>query len=93
MGDLVTYRREETVATIAMDDGKMNALSPSMLTELNAALDRAEAERAVVVLTGRDGELSAGFDLRVLTAGGATRLAWCARASSFRRGFCHFRRR
>ena len=53
-----------------MDDGKVNALSLAMLTELGAALDRAAADRAVVVLTGREGVLSAGFDLPVLRAGG-----------------------
>jgi enoyl-CoA hydratase len=70
MGTLVTYRLRDSVATITMDDGKVNALSLAMLTELGAALDRAAADRAVVVLTGREGVLSAGFDLPVLRAGG-----------------------
>ena len=70
MGTLVTYRLHDAVATITMDDGKVNVLSLAMLTELDAALDRAEADRAVVVLTGRDGVFSAGFDLPVLQAGG-----------------------
>jgi enoyl-CoA hydratase len=70
MGTLVTYRAHEAVAAITMDDGKVNVLSLAMLTELDAALDRAEADRAVVLLTGRDGVFSAGFDLPVLRAGG-----------------------
>jgi enoyl-CoA hydratase len=70
MGTLVTYERENSVATIAMDDGKVNVLSSEMFGELNAALDRAERDGAVVVLTGRDGVFSAGFDLAVLNAGG-----------------------
>lgn len=70
MGTLVTYRLEDNVATIAMDDGKANVLSLPMQTELHAALDQAEAANAVVVLTGRDGMFSAGFDLAVLRAGG-----------------------
>ena len=70
MGTLVTYRLRDSVATITMDDGKVNALSRPMLTELGAAFDRAAADRAVVVLTGRAGVLSAGFDLPVLRAGG-----------------------
>jgi enoyl-CoA hydratase len=57
------------VATITMDDGKVNVMSVAMQAELNAALDRAEADRAVVLLTGREGVLSAGFDLSVLRAG------------------------
>ena len=71
MGALVTYRVDDSVATITMDDGKVNVLSAAMLTELGTALDRAAADRAVVVLTGRDGVFSAGFDLPVLRAGGA----------------------
>lgn len=70
MSTLVSYRLRESVATITMDDGKVNALSRAMFTELGAAFDRAAADRAVVVLTGRDGVLSAGFDLPVLRAGG-----------------------
>lgn len=70
MGTRVSYRLDDSVATITMDDGKANAVSPSMLAELNDALDQAAADRAVVVLTGTDRTLSAGFDLRVLAAGG-----------------------
>ncbi|MEM7412417.1 MAG: crotonase/enoyl-CoA hydratase family protein [Myxococcota bacterium] len=66
----VDYAQTNGIATIAMDDGKANAMSPAMLAELNAALDRAEKEAAVVVLTGRSGLFSAGFDLGVLRAGG-----------------------
>ena len=70
MDALVSYRLRDSVATITMDDGKVNALSLAMFTELAAAFDRAAADRAVVVLTGRPGVFSAGFDLPVLRAGG-----------------------
>jgi enoyl-CoA hydratase len=70
MGPLVIYRLQDSVATITMDDGKVNVLTRAMLTELDAALNRAAADRAVVVLTGRDRVFSAGFDLPVLRAGG-----------------------
>jgi enoyl-CoA hydratase len=66
----LTYRLDRGVATITMDDGKRNALSPRMFAELDAALDRAEKDRAVVVLTGREDVFSAGFDLKVLRSGG-----------------------
>src|SRR5262245_11938101 len=71
MGTLVTYRLEDRVATITMDDGKLNVLSPEMFAALNEAFDRAREDRAVVVLSGRDGAFSAGFDLRVLSTGGS----------------------
>lgn len=67
----VTYTLDGAIATITMDDGKRNALSPEMFSELNSAFDRAEADQAAVILTGREGTFSAGFDLSVLRAGGA----------------------
>ena len=70
MASLVSYTLSDGVATVAMDDGKVNALSPAMLGELGDALDHAESDGAPVVLTGRSGVFSAGFDLRVLTSGG-----------------------
>ncbi len=75
MGALVNYRLEESVATITMDDGKKNALSGAMLQELDAAFDRAATDRATVVLTGREGIFSAGFDLKTLAAGGEQAVA------------------
>jgi enoyl-CoA hydratase len=67
---LVTLDINRSVATLSMDDGKRNALSPAMFDEIYAALERAERERAAVVITGREGVLSAGFDLKVMKAGG-----------------------
>ena len=75
MSGLATYQLKDSIAGITIDDGKVNALSPKMLAEINAALDQATADRAVVVLTGREGMFSAGFDLRVLTAGGPDAIA------------------
>ncbi len=71
MGELVSYALTDGVATIAMDDGKANALSLAMLAAINEAFDRALADEAIVVFTGRPGIFSGGFDLKVLTAGGA----------------------
>lgn len=70
MGSLVRYDFDGSVARITMDDGKVNALSQEMLAELNDALSKAEASAAIVALAGRAGVFSAGFDLKVLRAGG-----------------------
>ena len=70
MTSLVKYLCEDSIATIMMDDGKVNVLSPQMLTELGGALDMAQAEAGVVVLTGREGRFSGGFDLAILQGGG-----------------------
>ena len=66
----VQYDLQDQVATIRIDDGKRNALSPQVLHELNQALDRAESDRAIVILTGRESVFSAGFDLKVMQRGG-----------------------
>jgi enoyl-CoA hydratase len=70
MGELVAYALDGPVATITMDDGKVNALSPAMFEQLGTALDRAEIDSAAVVLTGRPGRFSGGFDLGILQQGG-----------------------
>lgn len=53
------------VAVITVDDGKVNALSFEVLDGLRAALADAH-DSAVVVLAGRPGVFSAGFDLTVM---------------------------
>lgn len=70
----IHYSLDSGIATLRMDDGKRNALSPQMFRELNAALDQAERDRAIVIITGREEVFSAGFDLKVMRAGGADTL-------------------
>lgn len=65
----VTYEARDTVALVRMDDGKANALGYALMDALDAALDRAEKEAAAVILTGRAGRFSAGFDLTEMMAG------------------------
>ena len=66
----VQYNLEGRLATVRIDDGKRNALSPQVLREIYAALDRAESDRAIVIMTGRESVFSAGFDLKVMKRGG-----------------------
>ncbi len=75
MTDLLSYELNDSIATITLDDGRVNVLSPRMLSDINGALDRAEADDAIVVLAGRPGVFSAGFDLKILRAGGDEALA------------------
>ena len=65
MSSLVTYELADGIATLTMDDAKANAMSVAMLQALNDALDRAQADNAVVLLCGRAGMFSGGFDLAV----------------------------
>ena len=64
----VTLADREGVALLVLDDGKANALSHSMLDQINDCLNRAEDSRALVV-AGRPGKFSAGFDLSVVSQG------------------------
>jgi enoyl-CoA hydratase len=70
MSTPLTYQFADGIATLRMDDGKANVWGFAMMEAMNAALDKAEAEQAVVVLTGRAGMFSGGFDLAVFKAGG-----------------------
>ena len=65
-----THTSDGSVTTIVLDDGKANALTPTMLSTVGEALDAAEERGDAVVLAGRAGRFSGGFDLGVLTAGG-----------------------
>ncbi|MDH3265675.1 MAG: crotonase/enoyl-CoA hydratase family protein [Gammaproteobacteria bacterium] len=67
---IVRYALQGRVATICIDDGKRNALSPQVLREIYQALDQAESDRATVIITGRESVFSAGFDLKVMQRGG-----------------------
>ena len=68
---LVTTTRQGPVTIVTMDDGRANALGPPMVAALNAALDEAEADAEVasVVIAGRPGRFSGGFDLELIRSG------------------------
>lgn len=71
MTELVSYSLSGPIATIVMDDGKANVMSVAMLEALHAAFDRAEEDRAVVVMGARGRHFSGGFDLGVFASGSA----------------------
>ena len=66
-----SFEVTEGISVIKIDDGKANALSLPMQQAINSALDEAEKLKQPLVLTGRSGILSAGFDLKTLAAGGS----------------------
>lgn len=69
MSEHVSFTLVGDVAHIAIDDGKANALSHAVIDSIDAALDRARNEAKAVVLSGRPGRFSAGFDLSVMNGG------------------------
>lgn len=65
-GPLVIYSREGPLAWLKLNrPDKLNAVSKAMISELNAALDRAEADDKVrvILVEGAGRAFSAGFDL------------------------------
>ncbi len=76
----VDYALADGVATITLDDGKANVLSPAMLAAIDQALDQAEQDEAVVVLRGRPGMFSAGYDLGVFQSGDGAAVSGMLRA-------------
>jgi len=62
----VVLNDTDSVATIRIDDGKVNALSQGLVSALSDALDVANERSRAALIVGRDGFLSAGFDLSVM---------------------------
>lgn len=81
----VTYTLNDGVATLALDDGKANALGSQMWAELNTALDSAEKDDAIVVITGREGMMSGGFDLKEMGDGPQDALELTSKGSKYAR--------
>ncbi|MDR9865796.1 MULTISPECIES: crotonase/enoyl-CoA hydratase family protein [Pseudomonas] len=69
MSELIAYHLEDGIATLTLNNGKVNAISPDVIAAFNAALDQAVTDRAIVIITGQPGILSGGYDLKVMTAG------------------------
>jgi enoyl-CoA hydratase len=69
MGNLVSYTLDDGVATLTLSNGKVNAVSHEVIAEFNSALDQAEQDGAVVIITGQPGILSGGYDLKVMMKG------------------------
>jgi len=63
----IFYSIENEVAQIIMDDGKANAMNWEFFKEMGKGMDKAEDDRAkVLVITGRPGFFSGGLDLKLL---------------------------
>ncbi|WLG94347.1 crotonase/enoyl-CoA hydratase family protein [Pseudomonas sp. FP198] len=85
MSDLIAYHLEDGIATLTLNNGKVNAISPDVIVAFNAALDQAVADRAVVIITGQPGILSGGYDLKVMTAGPKEAVSLVASGSTLAR--------
>lgn len=85
MSELISYQLEDGIATLTLNNGKVNAISPDVITSFNAALDQAAQDRAVVIITGQPGILSGGYDLKVMTSGPQNAVALVTAGSTLAR--------
>jgi enoyl-CoA hydratase len=85
MNDLVSYQLEDGIATLTLDNGKVNAVSPDVIAAFHAALDRALEDQAIVIITGTAGMFSGGYDLKVMTSGPENAIALVAAGSGLAR--------
>ncbi|MBV8161495.1 MAG: crotonase/enoyl-CoA hydratase family protein [Acidimicrobiia bacterium] len=60
---------DDGVAVVRLDDGKANALSMGVISQLHEALDAAASDASSVCLVGNGKALCAGFDLTVMRGG------------------------
>ena len=72
---MLDFSIEDEVAVLQIDDGKANAVSHAYIDALEAALERARGEASAVLIAGRPGLFSAGFDLKELQKGESERQA------------------
>lgn len=90
MTDLVNYQLNDGVATVSISNGKANVLGHEVFEALNTALDRAEQDKAVVILTGQPGIFSGGYDLKEMQKGQDEATALVTVGSRFTRRLASF---
>lgn len=66
---MINYDLSDNVAILSIDDGKANAVSHNLIDTMLESLDRAESEASAVIIQGREGLFSAGFDLKEIQKG------------------------
>ena len=66
---IATLSKENDISIIKLDDGKANAFSYDMLSQVNELLTNVPRDSGALVITGREGLFSGGFDLKTLATG------------------------
>ena len=64
-----TLSQEDEISIITLDDGKANVFSEEMTQAINDCLDKVPTDSGSLIITGRPGMFSAGFDLKVIASG------------------------
>lgn len=71
----MTINMKGDIATITLDDGKANAIDWEWMAAFIALLDQAEAEAKALIITGRSGVFSGGFNLKKLPSASRAQLS------------------
>ena len=66
---LVTLDTKDDISIITLDDGKANVFSSAMIEDINRCLDKVPTDKGALIITGRVGILSGGFDLKIISSG------------------------
>tara|TARA_B100000287_G_C20624384_1_gene777169 strand:- start:702 stop:1406 length:705 start_codon:yes stop_codon:yes gene_type:complete len=72
---IATLSQEDDISIIKLDDGKANAFSYEMLTQINQLLSKVPKDSGALVIAGRHGLFSGGFDLKTLATGDMEKIA------------------
>ena len=66
---LATLTKEGEVSIITLNDGKANVFSANMSNTIHSLLDEVPEDSGSLVITGKPGLFSAGFDLKTIQGG------------------------
>jgi enoyl-CoA hydratase len=77
---IATLTTEGDVSIITLNDGKANVFSPEMSSTISNLLDQVPGDKGSLVITGRPGIFSAGFDLKIISSGDADAVAAMVKA-------------
>ena len=77
---IATLTTEGDVSIITLNDGKANVFSPEMSSTVSNLLDHVPGDKGSLVITGRPGIFSAGFDLKIISSGDADAVAAMVKA-------------
>ena len=66
---IASIKKDGNISIITLNDGKANVFSPEMSKQVNNCLDEVPTEEGALIITGKEGMFSAGFDLKVIQSG------------------------
>ena len=77
---IASLTTEGDVSIITLNDGKANVFSPEMSSTVSNLLDQVPGDKGSLIITGRPGIFSAGFDLKIISSGDTDAVATMVKA-------------